>query len=114
MRGGGRRDLPATAAAHFTDVRSYVRIDGKRFLFGDDLTQLRRAVFERDKYTCWGDIEDGLRCGKTVTWDTGHLHHIIPRGRGGSDEMSNTVTLCPDCHAKLHVRPRLRWMRETA
>ena len=113
-RGGGHKDLPATAMQGFTDKRSYVRLDGKRFLFGDDLTQLRRSVFDRDKYTCWGDVEDGLRCGRTVTWESGHLHHIHERGKGGDDSAGNLVTLCPDCHARLHVRPRLRWMKETA
>ena len=114
MRGGGHRDLAATAAAKFTDPRSYVRLDGKQFLFGRDIEILRAQVFLRDSSRCTGEGEDGERCNRRVDWDTGHLHHVIPRGRGGSDEMGNTVTLCGACHGKLHPRVRLRWMGETA
>ncbi len=27
-----------------------------------------------------------------------HLHHVLPRGFGGSDHLSNLRLLCPDCH----------------
>lgn len=115
-RGGGHKDEAATAVSGFCDRRSYVRLDGKRFLFGDDLEQLRRQVFERDGYRCT-DERDGERCGRFVTWEgtfAGHMHHIIPRGKRGDDSMSNLVTLCPGCHSRLHVRPKLRWIRKTA
>ena len=29
-------------------------------------------------------------------------HHIIPVGRGRLDIVENVLTLCSDCHAKLH------------
>jgi hypothetical protein len=29
-------------------------------------------------------------------------HHLIPRARGGSDEDTNMVTLCRECHGLLH------------
>lgn len=31
-----------------------------------------------------------------------HRHHIKPRSEGGEDEPSNTVMLCPNCHALAH------------
>ncbi len=31
-----------------------------------------------------------------------HKHHIVPRSRGGSDEVNNLVDLCVDCHGKAH------------
>jgi len=31
-----------------------------------------------------------------------HLHHIIPRSRGGKDEISNYVGLCPTHHMLVH------------
>lgn len=117
MRGGGRKDLAATELVNFTDKRSYVRLDGKRFLFGDDIEQLRRQVFERDGWRCTGEV-NGERCQRLVSWDgpfsAGHTHHIIPRGKRGDDSLSNCVTLCAWCHQKLHVRPRLRWIKESA
>lgn len=30
-------------------------------------------------------------------------HHIIWLSEGGSDELSNTVALCPNCHKKMHI-----------
>jgi hypothetical protein len=122
VRGGGHKDPAATAAAKFTDKRSYVRLDGKRFLFGDDIEQLRRQVFERDGYRCTGEVVDevdgiiyhGERCDRPVAWDSGHMHHIQSRGKRGDDSLSNCVTVCDRCHNKLHPRVRLRWMGETA
>lgn len=74
---------------------------------------LRLAVFERDGCRCTGDV-DGERCNRPVSWDSGHLHHVKSRGKGGDDSLQNCVTLCWKCHAKEHVRPLLRWIRETA
>lgn len=31
-----------------------------------------------------------------------HIHHIVPRSRGGKDEESNLIEVCPECHSKLH------------
>jgi 5-methylcytosine-specific restriction endonuclease McrA len=116
VRGGGHKDLAATAAAKFTDPRSYVRLDGKQFLFGRDIEKLRLRVFIRDGYRCTGEV-DGERCNRPVTWDggsEGHMHHIKSRGKAGDDSLQNCVTLCARCHAKEHVRPLLKWIRETA
>lgn len=52
----------------------------------------RKAVYERDEYAC-------ILCRNQQTI---HLHHVIPKGRGGSDEESNLVCLCPYCHAIVH------------
>ena len=29
-------------------------------------------------------------------------HHIVPKSRGGSNEKSNLINLCVDCHSKAH------------
>jgi 5-methylcytosine-specific restriction endonuclease McrA len=33
-----------------------------------------------------------------------HAHHIIPISQGGSNDLSNLITLCYDCHKKEHSR----------
>lgn len=33
------------------------------------------------------------------------IHHIVPLGKGGKDDLSNLVALCPNCHRKLHLAP---------
>lgn len=32
-----------------------------------------------------------------------HVHHILPRAYGGSDEATNLITLCPNHHAAMHI-----------
>jgi hypothetical protein len=64
-------------------------------LKGKALEQLRRDCFERDCYRCG--------CGQRVEWDgpwwcKGQMAHLVSRGRGGKDELSNVVTKCYDCH----------------
>lgn len=32
------------------------------------------------------------------------VHHIVPRSEGGSDEASNAIPLCPNCHDEVHAQ----------
>ena len=58
-----------------------------------DYDNIKAYILTRDKYTC--------QCCKTKK-GTLHVHHIIYRSQGGSDEESNLITLCETCHKKLH------------
>jgi len=70
-----------------------IRVKGKA------MEKLRRDCFERDFYRCRGEIPGFFDpCGKLVTWETGHMAHIISRGRRGPDVISNVVTKCAECH----------------
>lgn len=43
-------------------------------------------------------------CDQRITQDTGwHLHHVIKRSQGGSDQSSNLVLLHPNCHMQYHA-----------
>jgi len=42
-------------------------------------------------------------CGVDFPWL--HKHHIVARSQGGSDDPSNLVDLCPNCHALRHGGP---------
>jgi len=65
---------------------------------------LRREVFERDGDRCQHILNRYpffpfvVRCLKSITWDTGHLAHIISRGRGGKDVPENCLTKCAEHH----------------
>jgi len=37
-------------------------------------------------------------CGKNAT----DIHHIVFKSQGGSDNISNLVALCRECHVKVH------------
>lgn len=50
-------------------------------------------VLTRDNYAC--------QCCKAKK-GTLHVHHIVYRSKGGSDDTDNLITLCKNCHAKLH------------
>ena len=47
-------------------------------------------------------VRDHLHCRRCGLFGKGgHLltaHHIVPRDQGGSDDLSNLITLCPKCH----------------
>ena len=38
-------------------------------------------------------------CGSTENLQ---LHHVVPLAKGGTNNESNLITLCGDCHAKVH------------
>ena len=56
-------------------------------------------VYQRDNFTC----QD---CGKV--WrdgDTFNIHHVVPRSKGGGNELDNLILLCKPCHMKRHTKP---------
>ena len=55
---------------------------------------IRGEVLERDGFRC-------VSCGEPLAQDA-DVHHLLPRSMGGTDEMSNLVTLCDGCHASHH------------
>ena len=54
----------------------------------------REHALFRDKYTC-------KCCGAKHT--RLEVHHIIFRSKGGTDDLDNLITLCSDCHKKVHA-----------
>ena len=56
---------------------------------------IRCSVLERDNYKC-------RICGKGTS---GQVHHIAPKRSGGTEELSNLVTLCGRCHMLLSPVP---------
>jgi len=54
---------------------------------------LRIATLMRDKYQC-------VSCGKKKVQL--QAHHIVPQCQGGKDTIKNLITLCQQCHKKVH------------
>lgn len=53
----------------------------------------------------WALIEAARRGYCENCWNASgpfHVHHIRPRGAGGGDEPSNLISLCWECHRKVH------------
>jgi len=62
-------------------------------LTSDESRELRRAVLRRDRWRC-------QQCGATTQLE---IHHQQFRSHSGEDELDNLITLCSDCHVKLHL-----------
>lgn len=58
-----------------------------------DHDQVRLLVRRRDE----------RRCQRCSAANVGlHVHHIVPRKQGGSDDPDNLITLCAQCHQREH------------
>jgi len=55
-------------------------------------TATRRHIYRRD----------GWRCALCDSTQTIQIHHVIPRGQGGTNSIHNLITLCSTCHAQAH------------
>ena len=63
------------------------------------VTTLREAVFLRDGYTC-------QRCGRTIKDGAIlHVHHVVYRSQGGTNRISNLITICDKCHTPANHKP---------
>ena len=58
--------------------------------------KLHRQVLERD----------GWRCQYCGTMQHLQVHHLKFRSHSGGDEEQNLITLCSDCHARIHQKQR--------
>lgn len=54
-------------------------------------SKFRHIIFVRDNYRC-------VECGATNKDTQLHIDHIIPRSKGGSNDLSNLQTLCKECN----------------
>ena len=61
--------------------------------FNYEFSSRREAVLHRDNYTCQCCGKKNIRL---------EVHHIIYRSNGGTDDENNLITLCENCHSKVH------------
>jgi hypothetical protein len=66
-----------------------IRLDAGRY------RELHQQVLERD---CW-------RCQMCCSMQHLQVHHLELRSHLGSDIEENLITLCADCHARIHQIP---------
>lgn len=55
--------------------------------------EIRHAIWVQQGGRCWD-------CDVFVTESQGHLHELIPRGRGGKISLDNSRLLCAECHLR--------------
>ncbi len=70
-------------------------IEGEEYQNGElkGHTSVRQYVLYRDKHQCINCKKDDVPL---------QVHHIKPRSKGGTEKPSNMVTLCVECHEKVH------------
>lgn len=61
------------------------------------VTYSKRAILDRDKYTC-------QYCGIKLNGSTATIDHVIPRHLGGKTNFENTVAACFPCNNKKGAR----------
>ena len=86
----------------------YNPFDPKWESYGEDLRgqRLLKSMAYRKQWATLFLSQHGncVRCGDSITETTGwHDHHLVPRGMGGSNALSNRVLLHPVCHYQLHA-----------
>ena len=59
-----------------------------------DFYNVKQYVLHRDGYKCQTCKKDKTKL---------HVHHIIFRSNGGTNSPDNLITLCKQCHDKLHL-----------
>lgn len=67
----------------------------------------KHLVHRRDE----GQCQEVTEHGKCLSRSFVDIHHIKPRSRGGSDELSNLITLCKFHHQFAHGLESKRWTK---
>jgi 5-methylcytosine-specific restriction endonuclease McrA len=86
----------------YITVRNYRKFVGDPGrLPADEWAKLRKAVFERDNYTCRYCGARGVRL---------ECDHVIPISRGGSNDMDNLATACLPCNRSKRDKMLSEWL----
>ena len=59
------------------------------------VASIRKTIWIRSKGHC-------EKCGEIVTEQTGHMHEVIHRGRGGEIALDKSRFICQKCHDAEH------------
>lgn len=87
------KPLQAKSGLKRKPMKKVVKLD-------EDWREARLAVLERDRHFCQAFGVQALECQGRL-----HVHHILPRSRGGKHDLANLVTLCSRHHEWAHGHP---------
>ena len=109
-----KKRLIFLARASWTRIRRHVKIQGEANPYDPEW----ELYFEERLATHMASTKAGrmsvgylriqqegkcLVCGQPLVLEDGwHVHHLVPRAKGGTDWLSNLVLLHPNCHRQVH------------
>ncbi|MFZ4555280.1 MAG: HNH endonuclease [Pseudanabaena sp.] len=67
--------------------------------------EVKKYVFDRNGYQCQSCHEIDLSAKKL------QIDHIIPKAKGGTDDISNLQTLCAKCNREKSAKIDIRFRR---
>lgn len=78
--------------------------------YGTAWEKVRKLALERDRHLCQLCLKEGRYTVAT------HVDHIVPKAKGGTDDLANLQSLDASCHALKSIHdqdknPRLRKRR---
>lgn len=86
-----------------------IAIEVNRFVFMQmENPEVSGVDFQNGPLKGFNDVKVAIReqqNGKCLMCknEISDFHHIVPRSKGGSDNIQNQVGLCPKCHKKVHT-----------
>lgn len=85
-----------------TKIKRAIKPKGNYGGSKEEWQKIRTKVLKRDGYKC-------TKCGCSRSFDNPlDIHHIRRLSRGGSDSLSNLITLCRRCHSKQDGHSHMR------
>jgi len=102
------KDRVRTMEQQYLDKRSYMTMDSREILYGDDWKARKLDLWDRAKGKC----EYFIRCTAEGT----EPHHVIRRSKGRDDRLKNLVLLCHYHHALIEKEGpnrRPRWTKRS-
>jgi hypothetical protein len=65
--------------------------------------EMKQKVIARDGLKC-------IYCGRTIDLDTLHIEHLMPRSKGGTEDLDNLTAACPICNTSKANRSYLDYI----
>lgn len=66
--------------------------------YGSNWDKIRKIALKRDQYMCQRCLENNRYTPLQVKLYDHAVDHIVPKAKGGTDELSNLQSLCEPCH----------------
>jgi len=94
--------------------QSCIRVDRIHVDRAEAVSSIRHQVFARSGGRCEHVKQDGVLCGRPITWANFDLNERHHRGRGGLMSIDNSEAACRQCHrgGDAHPEKTLRWSKK--